>query len=141
MAQEGFARRLVSVDRAPAAIELMREQHPDMEWQVADSTTLANFEDGSFDMVFDKGLLDAIRGSKDPVLTQRVFQAYSRVLRRGGFVVLVSSCMEAECMEPLQEVFHNVIAEKIPKANLEMLKRKAAALNMEVREFDMLYLT
>lgn len=140
MFEDGFARRLVSVDRAPAAIELMKEQHPDMEWQVADSMTLDGFDDGSFDMVFDKGLLDAIRGSKEPELTKRVFEAYSRVLRRGGFVVLVSSCMEAECVGPLEEVFHRVVVEKIPKANLEMLKKQAAKFKMEVREFDMLYI-
>jgi len=140
MAKDGFARRLVSVDVSSAVIESMREKHPDMEWVQSDSRKLAEFENSSFDFVFDKGALDALRGSKTSTNSEQLFAAYHRVLRDGGSAIIVSSCMEDECQPLLQKWFDKLEVVKLPKPNLEMLKARASRWGFEVREYDLLYI-
>ena len=60
---KGGFHRVVNVDFSAPVIEEMRRKTlavcPEMEWRVMDVTAMA-FEEGSFDVVLDKGTLDAI---------------------------------------------------------------------------------
>merc|ERR1712137_564736 len=141
MAKDKFAKRLVSSDFSPYVIDTMRERHPDLEWVVSDATTLEEFADSEFDFVFDKGALDAIRGSKSVERNTQVITAYHRVLRAGGAVILVTSCMEEECMPLLQKWFDPVEVVKIPKENLERIRAMAKRMGIEPREFDLMYIS
>eukprot|EP00929_Paragymnodinium_shiwhaense_P046389 TRINITY_DN23612_c0_g1_i1.p1 TRINITY_DN23612_c0_g1~~TRINITY_DN23612_c0_g1_i1.p1 ORF type:complete len:252 (-),score=22.08 TRINITY_DN23612_c0_g1_i1:13-768(-) len=139
MAKEPFVRQMISTDISSVVISSMAEKHPGMQWAVADSRTLSNFSDASFDLVFDKGALDAIRGSKDPSLSREVFTAYRRVLRANGVAYIVSSCEEDECLPMLREHFHSVVTHRIPKKDIETKKKQAAVWGFEVREHDTAY--
>lgn len=142
MARDGFAKRMVNVDISHVVIDQRRQAHPELDWEVGDITDLSGFDSFSWDFVFDKGALDAVRGNKDPVMTRQVFSSYKRVLRRDGTAAIVTSCMEDECLLELQAVFGSVEMVKIRKPNFEATKEKMARLNFtfELREFDVLYL-
>lgn len=141
MAAAGFARRLVSVDFSSKVIDAMRQMHPELEWALSDVRKLEQFDDDSFDLIFDKGALDATRGSKDVEVSKAVFAAYQRVLRPGGSLALVTSCMEEECLPLLQEKFSSINTVRLPKKDLEEKreKMKLFGFKFEIREFDLLY--
>lgn len=142
MAEDGFARRLVSVDVSSTVLDAMRKLHPDLEWALSDARKLEEFEDDSFDLIFDKGALDALRGSEDVQMSRDVFAAYHRVLRPGGSVVLVTSCMEDECMPLLRQWYDPIEVIRLPKEGIEELKAKVrrAGFNFEVREHDLIFI-
>lgn len=142
MAEAGFARRLVSVDFSSSVIDAMRQMHPELEWVLSDVRKLNEFDDDSFDLIFDKGALDAARGSKDIEVSRAVFAAYQRVLRPSGSLVLVTSCMEEECMPLLQEKFSQIGTVRLQKKDLEEKreKMKLFGFKFEIREFDLLYI-
>merc|ERR1712113_1045934 len=113
----------------------MQKLHPDLEWMVSDATKFEELSDGMGDFLFDKGTLDALRGGQDTELIEKLFVSYSRVLRRDGVAIVVSSCMEDVCRPMLQKHFMFVETTKLPKKNLEILKARVAAFNMEIREY------
>lgn len=92
---QGF-KNIVNVDFSEPVIASMREKNmvdrPDMEWTVMDMTNLT-YDNESFDVVLDKGALDALM-SNDSVESRSqataMFDSIIRVLRDGGRYVCVS---------------------------------------------------
>ncbi|KYO29604.1 endothelin-converting enzyme 2 [Alligator mississippiensis] len=92
---------ITSIDYSAVCIEAMRARYahcPGLRWAVMDARDL-RFPDGSFDVVLEKGVLDAmVAGEADPwhvspqatALLDRVLSEVSRVLRPGGRFVSIS---------------------------------------------------
>ena len=63
MYQDGY-RHILNTDYSEAVVEKMRaktlEACPEMAWDCKDMRNLAGLADGSFDVVLDKGALDAL---------------------------------------------------------------------------------
>lgn len=98
LATRGYTRQLC-VDFSPVVVELMSERHsaiPGIEWKQADVRNLNHLTDGSVDVAFDKGTLDAmIYGSgwnpPDEVRdnTSKYMSEVHRVLKDdGGFLYI-----------------------------------------------------
>lgn len=81
-------RSIVNVDCSATAIELMikRNRRRKMEWQVQDCTNM-DFEDSSFDVALDKGVLDTFL---DGPLAAPYLREVDRVLRPRGSFLCVS---------------------------------------------------
>ena len=58
MFKNGYS-NVINIDISPSVIAQMKEQFPDLVWQVMDATDL-QYKDGEFDVVMDKGTLDAL---------------------------------------------------------------------------------
>ena len=91
MREAGYAGRLVGVDCAAAALRSVKERSEAcrVELVEADATTLAPFADATFDVVVDKGTVDALI-SGDAAAATEACAAAGRVLKRGGRFVVVS---------------------------------------------------
>lgn len=63
MFKNGYS-NVVNIDISPSVITQMKEQFPDLVWQVMDATDL-QYKDGQFDVVMDKGTLDALISGKN----------------------------------------------------------------------------
>ncbi|KAF8347789.1 S-adenosyl-L-methionine-dependent methyltransferase [Amanita rubescens] len=99
MWDDGY-KNIVNIDYSSVVIEQLRQRHeiirPEMEWLEMDIRDL-KFEDGAFDVVIDKGTMDAmIKGSLwDPPAsvvedcTKEVDEAI-RVLRKDGVFIYLS---------------------------------------------------
>lgn len=86
LADDGFS-TLVSVDFSERVVDEMRRKHPDMQWEVMDMTDMKAFAAGSFDLVVDKGALDALMASDTPEIRQdatKMLLEVQRVLSPGG---------------------------------------------------------
>ncbi|XP_053315318.1 EEF1A lysine methyltransferase 4 [Spea bombifrons] len=92
---------VVSIDYSPVCITEMARKHagiPDMRWLVMDARQLT-FPDGSFDLVIEKGTLDAMMvGERDPwrvspdtiSLVDQVLSEVSRVLSPTGCFISIT---------------------------------------------------
>ncbi|XP_078466796.1 eEF1A lysine and N-terminal methyltransferase isoform X1 [Lampetra fluviatilis] len=92
----GLAKSVVSVDVSETAIRVMRERRPDLDFRVMDVTAM-DFDDGSFQVVLDKGTLDALMPDSSPptlLTVTRMFSEISRVLQFGGRYLCVSLAQE-----------------------------------------------
>lgn len=90
----GFA-GLVSTDVSPTAVQRLREsaKHLGGSYAVADATDLRDFPAGSFDVVVEKGALDAL--TSDPVgQTERAIAEFVRVLVPGGSLCSITGIGE-----------------------------------------------
>ena len=81
MREAGYAGRLVGVDCAAAALRSVKERSESchVELVEADATTLAPFADATFDVVVDKGTVDALI-SGDAAAATEACAAAGRVL-------------------------------------------------------------
>lgn len=64
-----------------------------MKWDVGDMTSMPEYEDGSFDVVFDKGALDALMSEDTDEVTEKttaMFQEISRILRINGKYICIT---------------------------------------------------
>lgn len=99
---DGF-KNMVNVDYSPAVIEKMsiltRETCPEMSWECKDMRNLEGLASESFDVVLDKGALDALwadGGSQwDPEEETKANVIASlnetyRVLKQGGIYLMIS---------------------------------------------------
>jgi SAM-dependent methyltransferase len=89
------AKHVVNVDFSKAVITEMQSKNatrPEMQWVEADATALP-FPDHSFDVVFDKGLLDAMAAEDTPAVcidVRKMFLEAARVLAPGGVFVCLT---------------------------------------------------
>ncbi|ORY83641.1 S-adenosyl-L-methionine-dependent methyltransferase, partial [Protomyces lactucae-debilis] len=94
-------KHVTSVDFSPRCIELMQQRHadkPEMLWDVGDVRSLEAYPDAFFDVVIDKGVMDAMLDGCslwDPPedVKANCFQeieASARVLRQGGKFIMIS---------------------------------------------------
>ncbi|KAG7395967.1 hypothetical protein PHYBOEH_002952 [Phytophthora boehmeriae] len=86
LAADGFS-DLLSVDFSERVIDEMRRKHPTLRWEVMDMTDMKTLEDGSFDLVLDKGALDALMAEDTLEIKKdatRMLQEVRRVLAPGG---------------------------------------------------------
>mmetsp|Transcript_90579 Transcript_90579/g.230444 ORF Transcript_90579/g.230444 Transcript_90579/m.230444 type:complete len:213 (+) Transcript_90579:54-692(+) len=86
---------IVNVDISEVVIEQMRvrnaEQRPEMEWQVADCTSMSSFEDGRFDLMIDKALIDTLLCEDNvPDLLSAYFKEVERVMTADGLALFIS---------------------------------------------------
>jgi SAM-dependent methyltransferase len=100
--------RVVNIDISPVVISYMAQQYADesrLQWQVVDIRQ-TNYRRKTFDLVIDKGTMDAFMCSD---VADRIVYAMlseiSRILKPGGFVIVVSSGAE-----PLRKSFFEVPA-------------------------------
>ncbi|KAI9990172.1 hypothetical protein PInf_020598 [Phytophthora infestans] len=86
LAADGFS-SLLSVDFSERVIDEMRRKHPVLQWQVMDMTDMRALEDASFDLVMDKGALDALMAEDTPEIKRdalKMLREVRRVLAPGG---------------------------------------------------------
>eukprot|EP00656_Telonema_subtile_P003380 TRINITY_DN11546_c0_g1_i1.p1 TRINITY_DN11546_c0_g1~~TRINITY_DN11546_c0_g1_i1.p1 ORF type:complete len:258 (+),score=49.68 TRINITY_DN11546_c0_g1_i1:135-908(+) len=94
---------ITCTDYSPTVISAMRnkyaESHPDVKWAEADMTNMAEFGDGSFDVVLDKAAMDAIMAAEGSPwepdaqvirLADLTCSAARRVLAPGGVFIQIS---------------------------------------------------
>ncbi len=62
MYQNGY-QNIVNIDISPTVIEQMKGKFPYMVWEVMDATKMT-YPDGDFDVIIDKGTLDALISGK-----------------------------------------------------------------------------
>lgn len=68
MVRQGGYKGVVNVDSSSVAIDLLMEMHkslPQLVYKVADCRNMPEFLDGLFDVILDKGTLDAMLCSED----------------------------------------------------------------------------
>ena len=91
---------ITNIDISAVCIEMMRgreaKRRPEMKWAVADCTDLSQFADGTFDVVIDKTMLDALCCSAEAVdLVPKMLKEVGRVLAKGGAYILISFSLES----------------------------------------------
>lgn len=98
---DGFT-SLLSVDYSPVVVERMQRERPALRFEVQDVTALS-CADGEFDVVVDKGTLDAILcGTGSAEKQARMLSECRRVLRPGGLLVVVTYGPPSSRMQYLQ---------------------------------------
>ncbi|OHS98362.1 Phosphoethanolamine N-methyltransferase-related protein [Tritrichomonas foetus] len=81
---------VISIDISPAVIEKMKRKHPDLQWLIMDVADL-KFDENYFDIIFDKGTIDAITCSDDAkTLVKKSSQECFRVLKPNGIMFMVT---------------------------------------------------
>ena len=106
-----------NLDFSPLVIEEMRSKNADgkrekMSWDLGDMTEMKDYEDASFDVVFDKGALDALMSAdtlENLEKAQKMFQEISRVLMPNGKYLCVSLA-ERFILESLVKFFTSDIS-------------------------------
>uniref|UniRef100_M4BQG5 Methyltransferase type 11 domain-containing protein n=1 Tax=Hyaloperonospora arabidopsidis (strain Emoy2) TaxID=559515 RepID=M4BQG5_HYAAE len=86
LAVDGFS-NLLSVDFSERVIDEMKRKHPALQWQVMDMTDMRMLADNSFDLVMDKGALDALMAEDTAAVKEdasRMLREVRRVLAAGG---------------------------------------------------------
>jgi ubiquinone/menaquinone biosynthesis C-methylase UbiE len=75
----------------------MKRKHlatrPEMFWDLGDMTAMTDYSDGIFDVVFDKGALDALMSTNDSETNQKatmMFKEIDRVLAPGGKYICIT---------------------------------------------------
>eukprot|EP00434_Breviolum_minutum_P031388 symbB.v1.2.027758.t1/scaffold2735.1/size73862/6 len=83
---------ITGVDIVEAVLETMRQRNstrPGMKYVLADACDLSIFREQSFDVVFDKSTLDALK-CRGPESTGRMSSEVHRVLRNDGVYLCIS---------------------------------------------------
>jgi len=89
MRSDGFRGRLVGLDVSSAAIDAARKQAPkDIEFVTGDGRN-APFPDSSFDVIIDKGTIDALLCAKNDASTHLASDA-ARLVKLGGRYLICS---------------------------------------------------
>ena len=61
-----------------------------MKWVVMDATNMDTIKDNTFDVVIDKGTLDALISGKNPQICQKMLKQSIRILKKDGQIVLIT---------------------------------------------------
>lgn len=84
---------IVNIDISPSVIEQMRTatdaKNKKMEWLVMDGCDL-KFADASFDVVLDKGTLDAVICGKDLTISNKMLLEAKRVIKPTGKIIVIT---------------------------------------------------
>ena len=83
---------IINIDFSPIVIEEMKRKAPHLTWEVMDMTKLA-YANSSFDVVVDKGSLDALLSTHSKESSQdsnHMFNHISRVLDTSGCYICIS---------------------------------------------------
>ncbi|TDH67837.1 hypothetical protein CCR75_007980 [Bremia lactucae] len=86
LVNDGFS-CLLSVDFSARVINEMQSKHPALKWQVMDMTQMDALEDASFDLIMDKGALDALMAEDTPEIKLdaiKMFREVRRLLATSG---------------------------------------------------------
>jgi ubiquinone/menaquinone biosynthesis C-methylase UbiE len=97
--KDGFT-NVLSMDYSPVVIEKMKRKYPHLQWIVMDVCDMSAIETDSFDMVIDKGVMDAlVTDEGDPwrpkpevvEYTRKMCREVYRIMRpNGGIFVQIS---------------------------------------------------
>lgn len=89
---------ITNIDFSPLVIQEMKRKNTtrlSMAWEVADMTCMPQYADCSYDIIFDKGALDALM-SEDTTDTHRktvsMFREIDRILADKGKYICISLC-------------------------------------------------
>ena len=94
--ESGQTTAIVNTDVSSVVIDQMKKrfQHCDkMSWMLSDATNMPEFEEGSFESVFDKGTLDALCTDEGLAAQQRaqsLLKECMRVIAPNGHLLIVS---------------------------------------------------
>ena len=80
---------IVNIDISPKVIEQMAEKFPMMVWEVMDATKMS-YKDAEFDVVMDKGTLDALVSGKNYDICGMMLKECMRVTKEHGQVILIT---------------------------------------------------
>jgi SAM-dependent methyltransferase len=84
------------IDFSEVVVEQMSKRFPDMIWKVMDITHL-EYDDNVFDVILDKGTIDALTCGGDVELNmKKACEEYIRVLKPGGLAYIVSFGQESD---------------------------------------------
>ncbi len=72
MHQAGY-KNILSIDISPSVIQQMKQEFPELSWEVMDATKMS-YKDGQFDVIIDKGTLDALISGKNYSVCQAMLQ-------------------------------------------------------------------
>eukprot|EP01006_Ploeotia_vitrea_P047252 TRINITY_DN67106_c1_g4_i1.p1 TRINITY_DN67106_c1_g4~~TRINITY_DN67106_c1_g4_i1.p1 ORF type:complete len:290 (-),score=44.10 TRINITY_DN67106_c1_g4_i1:102-971(-) len=92
--QGGRSLSVINIDLCSSVLPGMEQQFPHTEWLAMDATNLL-FADATFDVVLDKGTLDAMLCSYSGLeeatkMVQKMQREVKRVLKGGGYWIVVS---------------------------------------------------
>lgn len=120
MYDDGYI-NIVNVDISPTVVDHMRsrnqETRPEMQWLEMDATRMPTFADGSFDLILDKGTLDAFACGKNKAQQMSTYLVeVLRVLRSGGVLLCISFGLPTDRLVYLNapELDLNVSYEELP---------------------------
>jgi EEF1A lysine methyltransferase 4 len=89
-------KNITNIDIAESVISTMKEMAIkeeiglEMEWIVGDATSMTNVDDQSFDLVIDKGTLDAVLCGSGYEVPNKLLQEMYRVVKNGAPVLVVT---------------------------------------------------
>lgn len=91
MLRDGFT-SIVSMDYSDVVIAQMKQQYPAGRYEVGDVTDMTKlYEPASFDLIIDKGTLDAILCGGESVRNcSLMLMQVSRVLKSGGHFIIIT---------------------------------------------------
>merc|ERR1739848_852954 len=79
---------ITNIDVADNVMDAMRERHPHMTWEAMDARTM-KYADESFDIVMEKGALDALKITDEQAAADVIADSV-RVLKSGGKFISLS---------------------------------------------------
>jgi 2-polyprenyl-3-methyl-5-hydroxy-6-metoxy-1,4-benzoquinol methylase len=136
----GRTKSIVNTDIAPTVIDQMKKRYTTegLEWVVDDATAM-QFADASFDVLIDKGTMDALYCSLEltekVALVRKMTKEYMRVVRPGGWVYIISfgqpetrlALLQGEGVEWAQVQTEQIKVEGKPVHHLYALQKKEGA--------------
>ena len=124
---DGF-KQITNVDFSPLVIQEMTSKHgvarPTMQWVVGDMTAMDGFGNESFDVVLDKGALDALMSENTPEVTLKaiaMLDEITRVLSSKG-VYLCITLMESYICQTLLAYFSHPDREGVWSIAIEVVQ-------------------
>ncbi|CAE7549202.1 EEF1AKNMT [Symbiodinium sp. CCMP2592] len=100
---------ITGVDIVPAVLDTMKQlntsRRPGIKYELADARELSLFPDGSFDVVFDKSTLDALKCAGQDATSQMSSEIH-RILSSDGVYLCVSLNTPEEAQPAIEHTAH-----------------------------------